>query len=799
MLRRVRIQLSGAVQGVGMRPALVRHARRWRVSGWVKNLSGAVELEVQGNSEQLDGFLASFREALPRAARLDQLEQARIPVAEPSQAFEIIESTARGSSAPTLSPDRVTCKACLSEMGSPGDRRHRYALNSCAECGPRYAITQAAPYDRQRTSLGAFPLCDTCQAEYADLENRRFHTEGIVCPTCGPQVHWLTGAGQRTGAEPLGAAISALRGGQLIALKGVSGFQLLVDACNEAAVARLRACKRRPVKPFAVLFRDVAQLEGYASLSHAEICELQSPAGPIVLCRGRAPRAGAPRLAPSVSPLVSLTPELSDTAPSGAAWLREAWPWVGAMLPTSGLHWMLAEGYGGPLVCTSANASEEPLCGHLDELLVALPGVCDGVLDHDRSIVRRLDDSVVRLSASGRHVVRRGRGLVPHPLPLKWPTTPPGRRAPTVLSLGGQLKAAVCWLEGAQAELSQHLGDLHGTNATRTYEAAIDDLLSRRGRPDAIACDAHPDYVSSRIAEALAERLGAPLLRFGHHRAHVAAVLAERGLSGTCVALAWDGLGLGEDGALWGGEAFLLGSGSSAASVPRIASLRPFALPGGERALREPRRVALSLLLHAGLGTQLVDAAFSEGERRTLEQLQRASAANCSSIGRLFDAVASLLGLCHRNAYEAHAASLLELCAQHASLAEPLSLTWRNASEIDASWELDWAPLLEDLVRSMQRGVEQPALALGFHRALADAALELASLCHADSMLLAGGCFQNSLLSRLICEGAARRGLPCTLAGEAPAGDGGLALGQAALGRSALLDRQCHEEARSCA
>ncbi|MCA9647638.1 MAG: carbamoyltransferase HypF [Myxococcales bacterium] len=787
---RVRLLLKGAVQGVGLRPALVRAARRRQLAGWVKNLSGAVEVELQGAPQRVNDFLASFREELPVAVLLESVEHVRIATQTGEIAFEVLESEQRGESTPPLIPDRVICEACWRELTTPGDRRHGYALNSCADCGPRYAMTRSAPYDRARTSLCEFPLCADCQAEYSNVDDRRFHTEGIACPNCGPQLRWLPvasrGAPNGNEQSPIAAAVEALRAGQVVALKGVSGYQLLVDATNHSAVERLRARKHRPTKPFALLFRDLEQLQRYATLSRTEIDALTSPDGPIVLCTARTPQADVVSLSPAVCALPSS---------EGSAWAGAVRPWLGALLPTSGIHRLLATEYGAPLVCTSANRSGEPLCSDLEQLEGALPGVFDGVLDHSRRIVRRLDDSVVHVSGSGSlRVVRRGRGLVPHPIQIRSPETATSASMPVVLALGGQLKTAVCWLGGQYAELSEHLGDLHSAASLRAYEAVVEELLERRGVPDVIACDAHPDYASSRVAEALAARLSRPLLAVPHHRAHIAAVTAEHVAHGRCLAFAWDGLGLGEDGTLWGGEVFLFRGAKGPSAARRVASLRPFSLLGGEQALREPRRVAKGLLLQAQLTHAPLDAEFQAGERRVLEQLSQLTPKNCSSVGRLFDAVASLLGVCQRNTYEAHAASWLELCARSASTPLPLRLHWSKQADF---WTLDWVPLLQDLCAALANGVDVSRLALGFHHALADAVCEISKNFRTDTIVLSGGCFQNSLLLELVSTRAKTLGMNCICSSAVPAGDGGLALGQAVLAR-ALVRKQSLEQDPIC-
>lgn len=782
-MRRIELLVVGTVQGVGFRPFVQREALARGLAGFVRNSPRGVQIEVQGEAAALDAFAravtggpglgATVARAVDRAIdrAIDRpLEAARGFAIAPS----VGEAEAEGGAAParaSLPPDLAPCAACRAEVAgdSGGDgRRRRYPFTSCTRCGPRGSIALRAPWDRAATTMAAFAPCAACAAEYGDLADHRCHAQTIACPRCGPRL-WLEAAGARVaeGDAALAAAGGALRGGRIVALKGVGGWQLLADATDEAAVAELRRRKHREARPFAVLFGDLDAVARACAAAAAEREALADPAAPIVLVRTR---AGAP-LAASVAPGGRLT---------------------GALLPASPLHALLADDAARPLVCTSGNLADEPLCIDDDDARRRLAPLADLLLGHDRPIARPLDDSVVRATPRGRVLVRRARGYAPRPLPRHEP-------GPIVLALGAHQKATVALALPDEIWLSAHIGDLGSPEAIDRLERTARELVAASGaRPAVIACDLHPALASTALAERLARETGAALARIPHHAAHVAAVAAEHAIARPLLGLAWDGMGLGEDGALWGGEAIAL-DGPRAA---RVAHLRPFALPGGEAAIREPRRAALGLLAAAGLPRGAAAAWFAPAELAVVEAAlaRGVNAPLTTSVGRLFDAVAALVGLCGRARYEAEAAMALE----QAALDEPIDA----GADIDADADadagagaypmpvvegvagvagaaaprvVDWGPAAAAILDDVGAGVPVARIAARFHAALAGAAAELVRRAGAAEVALAGGCFQNARLAAAVTSRLAAAGVTAWMPRELPPGDGGLAVGQALL------------------
>lgn len=742
---RLRVRITGIVQGVGFRPFVERLATARQLAGWVRNEGDGVVLEVEGAAAALDPFVTALCEAPPEGAHIHALASEAVPEAasKPGE-FVILGGRAAGPLGPTLPADRRPCAACLSEIAAPTDRRHRYPFTACTTCGPRLSIALGLPWSRERTTLAPFPLCDACATEYADPADRRFHAEATACPRCGPRLRWVERDGrvEGEGEAALREAVQRLAAGHTIAVKGLGGFQLLTDATNGPAVSALRARKHREEKPFALLVADLTAVRALATPTAAEEAALASPEGPIVLVRGRAAPEGPP-LAPSVAP--------------GS-------PLLGLLLPATPLHLLLAEGVGGPLVCTSGNRAEEPMATTLEGARATLSGVVDGFLDHDRAIARPLDDSVVRFADERRVVVRRARGLAPRPLPLPTPHT--------ALALGAHLKATVTLALRGHALTSAHLGDLGSFEAQAAHGRAVDDLLDFYGAtPAVIACDLHPDYASTRAAEALAARFAVPLVRVQHHHAHAAAVLAEHGLSGPVLGLTWDGLGLGADGTLWGGEALCV----DGATFTRAGHVEAFRLPGGEAALRDPRRVALGLL-HAAdpaLARRHALPLFAEAEGERLLQLLAGGrhAPETTSVGRLFDAVAALTGLCLRSSFEGQAALRVEHAAtQWDAPPYPVELSGEPAI-------LRLGPLVEALCADLASGPARVASRL--HATLVELASRLARHVGLARVVLGGGVFQNAILAAAVPRRLTEEGRAVFLPRELPPGDGGISLGQA--------------------
>ncbi|MFY8148760.1 MAG: carbamoyltransferase HypF [Prochlorococcaceae cyanobacterium] len=797
------LHCRGVVQGVGFRPWVHHLAAALALRGSAENLDGAVRLALCGRRADLERFLERLPRELPAPARLESLE-ARWeppPAVVPSLPGVRIRHAAprplgEALFAVSLPADRAPCPACLAELADPANRRHRYPFISCSRCGPRFSIATAEPYARAHTTLAALPPCPACQREFSDPADRRFHAETISCPACGPRLRFQgpVGMPEVAAADPIEAASVLLAGGGILALQGVGGFQLLVDATAEAAVQRLRRRKRRPAKPLALLVADPGWLAGEVRLDPAERQSLEAAAAPIVLMQRCQPSAAHPLVAASVAP--------------GS-------PLLGVMLPASPLHWLLSRACGRPLVATSGNPSGEPLCLDPTEALERLGGIADGFLTHSLPIARRLDDSVLQLIEGRPVLLRRARGYAPEPLQL--PEPPPLPPEQGVLALGGDLKAAPALARGGRVWLAAHLGDLADAASLERLRRGVAAELAGSGAGSSrttLLCDGHPEYRIRRLAEEFADAPGGVALQpVPHHLAHGLAVLAEHGLGSVLqqeplLVLACDGLGAAPPGAgaappaLWGCELLLLQAAgpAGAISAQRLAGLRPFPLPGGDRAAVEPRRAALGWLTAGGAerldhpGAVATRRAFRPCDRALLQQAI-AAGCNCpwsSGLGRLFDAVASLLDLRQRISFEGEGGLALQALATPAGPSTalpppyPLPLVAAPAAaELPLGW-LDWEPLQEALLAELAADLRAPEqrqrLAARFHATLIGGLTAMATAAAprwgARRVLLAGGCFQN----RLLLEGCARALRAETLeplwSEQVPCSDAGLALGQ---------------------
>jgi hydrogenase maturation protein HypF len=719
---------GGRVQGVGFRPFVYRTAHRYRVEGWVRNRAGTVEVLAQGRPDALLSFGDALLAEAPPLARPQKLADARVEP-RPLRGFAILESRADALAHVGVPPDYFACDACLAELRDPTNRRHRYPFINCTECGPRYTLIRGLPYDRARTTMAGFPMCARCAAEYSDPLDRRFHAEPVACPECGPQLAFREGpASPLAGEAALAACVAALAAGKVVAVKGIGGYHLMCDAASSAAVAALRSRKRRPHKPLAVMFPRDAELG-----DNAHRAALLDPVRPIVLL----PKRETPAVAPEVAP--------------GCAE-------VGAMLPYSPLHHLLLEDFGAPLVATSANLSGEPVLTDDSEVEARLAHVADAFLHHNRPIARPADDPVYRVVLGKARPMRLGRGNAPLEIDL------PFRLPRPVLALGGHMKNTVALGWERRAVVSPHLGDMDAPRSLALLERVAGDLQNLYGvRAEAIACDAHPGYGTTRLAASW----GLPVTRVFHHRAHASALAGEFPREGDWLVFAWDGAGYGEDGTLWGGEALLGRPGA----WRRAATLRPFSLPGGERAAREPWRSALSLCWEAGRrwnecpqDAALLRSAWERG-------------LNCprtSSAGRLFDAAAALLGLVPRASFEAQAPMALEAAAAGDAPAVRLPLREHDGLRLS-----DWEPLLDLL---MDDGLSVGERAAAFHATLAAAALDQARAmreAHGVSRIgLTGGVFQNRLLCERVARLAGEEGFEVFLPERVPCNDAGLSLGQ---------------------
>jgi hydrogenase maturation protein HypF len=772
----VRVEVHGTVQGVGFRPYVYRLATAHGLHGDVLNAGGDVVIRARGTPAQLESFLRRLPAEVPPAARITGLSASPIAAATVARrGFRVRESTPGAvSGAREVSPDLATCPACLRELFDPADRRYRYPFLNCTDCGPRATIVDDLPYDRVRTAMAGFALCERCAAEYADPADRRFHAEPVACPRCGPRLWWLpsTGPAAPTGEGALARAVAAIAAGGLVAVKGVGGYQLVCDAGDDAAVARLRAAKQRPTKPLAVMVADLTAAHTLGELSTVECRELASAARPIVLVRRR---PGVPGLA---------APGLADGVCAGL-------PEVGLFLPYSPLHHLLLDALRRPLVVTSGNRRGEPIAVDDAVALDTLGPLVDGVLGHDRPIRCRYDDSVLRVRAGVPSVIRRARGYAPAALALPVPAPQP------VLAVGAQLKNTVTVAVAGSAVLGPHTGDLADVASHEAFTATVDRLCRWQSvHPVVIAHDAHPGYLSTRYAlDRCRPQPTGPAYRaiaVQHHHAHVAAVAAEHGLPAPFLGVAYDGLGMGDDGTLWGGELLL----ATYTGYRRLARFARAPLPGGEAAVRRPARMALAYL-YAGeaLGSPRPDPDLAAGllarldprevavVRRMLERGVNSPVA--SSAGRLFDAVASLLGLCDEASYEGEGAVALEAAAS--GYGPTPALPWRLARR-DGLAVYDPAPTLHAVLCAGDR----PAglVAAAFHQALAEVTCALVAEAARETgvatVCLGGGVFVNRRLTTAVLEGLTAAGLAGYTGQRVPVNDGGISYGQAAVAAARL-------------
>ncbi len=743
---RVRAVVRGAVQGVGFRPFVYRLARELRLSGWVRNDGRGVFIEAEGVGTGLRDFLVRLEREKPPRAIIQSLEFSFLD-AVGYAGFVIRESEGGGARSAFIMPDIAPCAQCLHEIFQPGNRRYRYPFTNCTNCGPRFTLIEDLPYDRPRTSMKAFKMCALCQREYDDPADRRFHAQPNACPSCGPHLELWDAAGNVLAAhdDALHHAAEEVRSGRILALKGLGGFQLIADARSELVVRRLRKRKHRAEKPFALLYPSLDLVRRDCHMSQLEERLLLSPEAPIVLLHG-----WSPPLAPSVAP---------------------GNPTLGVMLPSTPLHHLFMRDLGFPVVCTSGNLSDEPICIDEHDALARLEGVADYFLVHNRPIVRPMDDSVVRVVRGREMVLRRARGYAPLPVHLK-SNTPP------VLALGAHLKNAVAISVGREAFLSQHIGDLETSEAHAAFRKTAADLPRLYdASPEVVACDLHPDYLSTKYAAQLASELGVPVHAVQHHWAHVLSCMAENEVEYPALGVAWDGTGYGTDGTIWGGE-FLLAREDG---FTRVAHLRQFRLPGGEAAIREPRRAALGALyeIFGAKAFSFTDLApvrdFQESELGVIRQMltKEFQTPITSSAGRLFDAVAALTGLRQQSTFEGQSAMELEF-AIHCCVGESYEVDLKSTAPVI----VDWQPMFEEIVNDLRRQVAPGVIAAKFHNAMVEAILLVARHVGLTRVVLSGGCFQNRYLTERTVQRLIEAGFRPYWHQRVPPNDGGVALGQ---------------------
>ncbi len=720
---------------------MLQLANRHQQCGWVVNTTAGVTIAIEGQTSQQQDFLADLANNLPPHASIQSQTITRHPPAC-FENFTIKQSIIEAKQSPFVVPDIATCQECSGDIFNPSSRFYRYPFTSCSYCGPRYSIMVRQPYDRTRTSMSAFELCQDCFQDYQNPKNRRFHAQTIACPRCGPQLSLLDASGFLLSGQndAIIAAAAYLKAGNIVALKGIGGYQLLADAANQDTIERLRERKQRPQKPFAIMAADIGQVRRICGMNAVEAAALKSYAAPIVLLHRRK-QLDIP-VARAVAPELSL---------------------LGVMLPYSPLHQLLLHEFGAPLVATSGNRHDEPICTNDAESSVRLKGVADYFLTHNRPILRPLDDSVVRCINGNATLLRRARGYAPLPLHLKTVQS-------KTLALGGHLKNTLAVSHDNHIILSQHLGDLDSSDSQRQFQTVLSDLQQFYGfAPVRIMRDLHEGYVSSQFAE----QLSVSKYSVQHHYAHGLSCMAEHGLAPPALAIVWDGAGLGDDNTLWGGEfLFITGQG-----YQRFAHFRPFPLPGGGKAIREPRRAALGLLYEnfsSGVFKRM-DLPFTEQELKLLQTAldKQLNCPRTSSAGRLFDATASLLGLCHYNQYEGQAAMFLENCAASISTNEHYQFELKDGKSMVVDWRVLLEQLLEDRVN-----FEPALIAAKFHNTLADIILAVAHCAGEKTVVLSGGCFQNAVLVEKTVVKLKSAGFNVYCHEQIPPNDGGLALGQ---------------------
>lgn len=767
MAVRVRLDITGVVQGVGFRPAVARIAAEHELAGWVYNDAGSVHAEFEGPPQQVEAAVSALRDHPPPMARIDSLSLTDVPVSG-AAGFEIIASQADDTARTLVPPDIAVCADCLREMRDPADRRFGHPFITCTNCGPRYTVITDLPYDRPATTMADFAMCAACAAEYHDPADRRFHAQTIACPDCGPTLSWSpSGGSAATREHELDAAAAALLAGKVLAIKGIGGFHLACRADDAGVVGVLRQRKNRPAKPFAVMVADLDAARRIVEVDDAAAAALSSPAAPIVLLPRRRRRAAGDS---GVMPVAdAVAPGLGD---------------LGVMLAYSPVHHLLFDRLGDtPLVMTSANQGGSPIV-YRDEDLIWIEGLADAVLTHDRPIGVPCEDSVVTLDDERTEVpLRRSRGYAPLPMTVSM------RPGATILATGGDLKTTFCLMgavhvggDGGHAHLSSHLGDMADPRTQACFTSALEHLAFMTGRqPAVIAHDMHPGYATTAWARRSAG--GRPMIAVQHHHAHAVSLLADHGrLHTPILAVTYDGTGYGPDGTIWGGELLAV---HDPAGFSRAGHLAPFALPGADGAVRQPARIALDLLHRAGVGWDPdlppVAAIGEAGLHVLAQQIPRGvGCVPTTSMGRLFDAVASLLGVCQQVSYEGQAAVELE---HRARAGRPVRLDFGLLSVGTGGTVMDPAPVIAGLVDGLRGGAEVADLAAGFHQAVVRATAEAAANCADAAGLtvigLTGGVFANRLLLQGLRQSLTKVGYEVLTHRIVPCNDGGLALGQA--------------------
>lgn len=745
MIQKVKIIIRGVVQGVGFRPFIYRLANELNIKGWIINSSQGVFIEAEEERLILEAFIRRIKSDKPKNSYLQSFEHTWLDP-EGFKEFEIRDSLEEGSKTALVLPDISTCSDCLEEIFDPTNRRYLYPFTNCTNCGPRYSIIADLPYDRPNTTMGEFEMCDECLAEYKDPLNRRFHAEPTACPKCGPQVKLTDNSGKLI-CEKHNAIISAakaIKEGKIIALKGIGGFQLLCDAANPMAVKELRLRKRRSQKPFALMFPDIKSVKAETELSESEERLITSVEAPIVLLKRK-------------KGIVSI---VSDECTFGN-------PYLGIMLPYSPLHHILMKKLGIPVVATSGNISEEPICISEDEAYTKLSGIADYFLIHNRKILRHVDDSILRIAAGNEVMIRRARGYAPLPVVLK------KLEGKTILAAGAHLKNTIAVNKGSNVFISQHIGDLENTESINAFKKVINDISSfYELKPEVVICDAHPDYISSKYSDSLK----IPLHKVQHHYAHVLSCMAENDLEENVLGVSWDGTGYGSDGTIWGGE-FIIPNGKN---FTRAGYFKTFRLPGGEAAIHDVWKIGYSLLYEV-FGSDTYDlkniSLLKQPEVKIIRQMleKNINSPATSSCGRLFDGISAIIGINHNADFEAQAAMALEFAADDFDTNDYFAFSIQESS---GSLVFNWHQIVKSIVTDINEGIPAGLISAKFHNSLAEAIIQFADRLSIEKVILTGGCFINNYLLNRSVKRLTESGFKAYTHQRVPAGDGGISLGQ---------------------
>jgi hydrogenase maturation protein HypF len=760
-IQHFQIHVSGTVQGVGFRPFIYHLAREFGLLGTVKNNSSGVLIYVQGSEDDLRSFTDAIRNSAPPAARVENLEISHLSLAQYTD-FRILESEVLDDAFTQVSPDLALCADCHHELEDVRDRRFDYPFINCTNCGPRFTIIQDVPYDRPSTTMKAFTLCEPCRAEYENPADRRFHAQPVACPDCGPELQFLLngedGWQPVSCDDPLTKAAESLKSRKIVLIQGIGGFHLACDTLDDRLMQELRRRKHRDERPFALMFPNENSLREHCEISEAELAHLLSPSAPIVLTRKRSTSLIAASVAPDN-------------------------PWLGAMLPYSPLHVLLLSRYGGPLVMTSANVSDEPICYQVEDALRRMRSIADAALIHDRAIHIFADDSVMKVVGEKARLWRRARGYVPRSIQV-----PQAFRVAT-LAFGPELKNIFCLGKRNSALLSQHIGDMDNDLTVKSQETALAHFLHIfDANIELAACDLHPDYATTHLATQWSAEGGIPLVRVQHQHAHLASCLAENSITERAIGLCLDGTGYGSDGTIWGGEVLV----GDFHSFERVAHLQTVPLLGGDRAAQEPWRMALAWL-HEAFNEQIYELSlkflrdlkqrFTESELKTLlnPHLRGKVFPMTSSLGRLFDAVAAVLFFGTRRQYEGQAAMLLEgRVTSSWESPYPMDITQKNGR-----WILSPEPMFRTLVSDIQKGIAEEVISRRFHEFIVSGFLQLCELIREShdlkTVALSGGCFQNAFLLDSFERRLTERGFRVLSHHQVPANDGGVSLGQAVI------------------